>query len=119
MLLLLLVPSQFSSTTNLLLKLRLFPRLVIHLVLFTGHGVVVVVDHVVGERASNGFLADGLDVRQSLADQRALQERKGLGSGGDQLTCFGRERPEFANAYLALELLLHACQRRGFVMHHG
>ena len=77
MLLLLLVPSQFSSTTNLLLKLRLFPRLVIHLVLFTGHGVVVVVDHVVGERASNGFLADGLDVRQSLADQRALQERKG------------------------------------------
>jgi hypothetical protein len=72
----------------LLLELGFVLPRVVEFVVLGRHGIVVVVDHVVRERAADGFLADGLDVRQGLADARALR-REG-GSGGDDARFCGR-----------------------------
>jgi hypothetical protein len=72
----------------LLLELGFVLPRVVEFVVLGRHGIVVVVDHVVRERAADGFLADGLDVRQGLADARALR-REG-GSGGDDARFRGR-----------------------------
>jgi hypothetical protein len=72
----------------LLLELGFVLPRVVEFVVLGRHGIVVVVDHVVRERAADGFLADGLDVRQGLADARALR-REGR-SGGDDARFRGR-----------------------------
>ena len=92
------------------------PR-VVEVIVLGRHGVVVVVDHIARERAANCFLADGLDVRQGLADARAL--RRG-GSGGDDAAFSRAERPgRRLGAYLPLELVLQARQRGCLVRRHG